>query len=208
MFRERLGEELLKRSTKTGRVHPFPLPPSYGSASSWLNLTCSAQQELPQAPKLSPRRFVSAAVSELTHGMVFSLPNHVLGSMHTVLRYIKSADPCQGRGWRLGSSVLLPSMCYTVAKHVPKRGQSVPGRCQGCAKALPKAISSLFVAVPKLCQRLFLTGFRHGVCGPQTASFLARFWAFCARRAAAFEALIVSKVSFLVMVGSFSLSKR
>ena len=42
------------------------------------------------------------------------------------------------------------------------------------------------LAVRKLCQRLFLTGFRRPVFGPQPASFLLRFSAFCARRAAAF----------------------
>ena len=42
---------------------------------------------------------------------------------------------------------------------------------RGCAKALPK---------------LVLTGFRRAVFGPWTAPFLVRFWAFCARRAAAF----------------------
>ena len=39
------------------------------------------------------------------------------------------------------------------------------------------------VAVPKLCQRLFLTGFRRPVFGPRPAPFLVRFWSFCARRA-------------------------
>ena len=34
------------------------------------------------------------------------------------------------------------------------------------------------VAVPKLCQRLFLTGFRRPVFGPRPASFLVRFWAY------------------------------
>ena len=45
----------------------------------------------------------------------------------------------------------------------------------------------LSVALPQLCQRLFLTRFRRTVFGPQTPSFLVRFWAFCARRAAAFS---------------------
>ena len=61
------------------------------------------------------------------------------------------------------------------------------GPCFGRCPSSRLALQLSSVAVPKLCQRLFLTGFRRPVFGPQTASFLVRFWAFCARRAAAFR---------------------
>ena len=59
-------------------------------------------------------------------------------------------------------------------------------RFRSAAGLVLRAPFRLPVAVPKLCQKLFLTGFRRPVFGPQPASFLARFRAFCALRAAAF----------------------
>ena len=42
-------------------------------------------------------------------------------------------------------------------------------------------------ALPKLCQRLFLTGFRGAILGRRSAPFLLRFWPVWGRRAAAFR---------------------
>ena len=67
--------------------------------------------------------------------------------------------PLPSRGWRLGSMCL----CQACAIPWPSIGQSAGEASQGVAQA-----------VPKLCQRLFLTGFRRAVFGPQPASFLVR----------------------------------
>ena len=89
--------------------------------------------------------------------------------------------------------VPLRSMCHTVPSICQRAGQAsqsvfVPGLpfAFWLWAVAPLGLHPLSVAVPKLCHRLFLTRFRRTVFGPQTASFLVRFWAFCARRAAAF----------------------
>ena len=51
----------------------------------------------------------------------------------------------------------------------------------------PSPAQALVWALPKLCQRLFLTGFRCCVLGRRNAPFLVRFWPVWGRRAAAFR---------------------
>ena len=53
--------------------------------------------------------------------------------------------------------------------------------------AQPSPAQALVWALPKLCQRLFLTGFRCCVLGRRNAPFLVRFWPVWGRRAAAFR---------------------
>ena len=52
--------------------------------------------------------------------------------------------------------------------------------------AQPSPAQALVWALPKFCQRLFLTGFRRPIFGPETAPFLVYFWPVWGRRAAAF----------------------
>ena len=95
------------------------------------------------------------------------------------------AESCQGPSY-----VPWPSICHSFAwakasQATPK--PSPPGQAMWPRLPLPRCTAQALVgALPKLCQRLFLTGFRCGVFGPETASFLARFWPVWGRRAAAF----------------------
>ena len=57
----------------------------------------------------------------------------------------------------------------------------------GQATAEPSPAQAVVWALPKLCQRLFLTGFRGAILGRRSAPFLLRFWPVWGRRAAAFR---------------------
>ena len=57
----------------------------------------------------------------------------------------------------------------------------------GQATAEPSPAQAVVWALPKLCQRLFLTGFRGPILGRRSAPFLLRFWPVWGRRAAAFR---------------------
>ena len=48
----------------------------------------------------------------------------------------------------------------------------------GQATAEPSPAQAVVWALPKLCQRLFLTGFRGAILGRRSAPFLLRFWPF------------------------------
>ena len=62
-----------------------------------------------------------------------------------------------------------------------------PARPQATAE--PSPAQAVVWALPKLCQRLFLTGFRGAILGRRSAQFLLRFWPVWGRRAAAFRCL-------------------
>ena len=101
------------------------------------------------------------------------------------------AESCQGFSY-----VPWPSICHSLAcakasqaTPKPSPAQPTPGHV-GLAPRLPLprcTAQALVGALPKLWQRLFLTGFRCGVFGPETASFLARFWPVCAAAFPRFE---------------------
>ena len=63
----------------------------------------------------------------------------------------------------------------------------VPAQPRPVSLAQPSPAQALVWALPKLCQRLFLTGFRGAILGRRSAPFLLRFWPVWGRRAAAFR---------------------
>ena len=94
---------------------------------------------------------------------------------------------CSARPQALVRALPLSKLCQGLFLLSPAQlAQPSPAQPSPAAQATQPRPAQ---ALPKLCQRLFLTGFRGPVLGRRNAPFLVRFWPVWGRHAAAFPVL-------------------
>ena len=86
--------------------------------------------------------------------------------------------------------LLLSQACPCSFGLCPSPAQPSPSQLSPAQPSPAQLTAQALVwAMPKLCQMLFLTGFRGAILGRRNAPFLLRFWPVWGRRAAAFLVL-------------------
>ena len=136
-------------------------------------------------PKLCQRLFLTGF-----RGRVFGPETPPFGSF---LAHLGLPCRCAWLFWRVGLlgaqlSPAQPTSARTTQRSPAQPSPAQPSPAQPSPQPSPAQPrpQPLVWALSRLCQRLFLTGFRGPVFGPETAPFLVRFWPVWGRRAAVF----------------------